>query len=389
MMAVDILPTALPLEASQHFSQAFLPYLRSVISGYTGQKHESDRAAETREALERATVANRGQLSSSFEWLRRPLAVWQDSLRAAASSASSQTDAASTGDVGRKESAGVVPKKTVLMLGSGMVAPPAVAEICSRPDVQLIVGESGAFVCCSAYGRLTSNGLISASNILPDAERLTAPYPNATPVLVDMGDLAAVERLVAEADVVIRYAVYLLPHSSADVPFSLLPVPFHPSVAELCIRNRKHLVTASYISPAMKELHDRCVLLLRPCRPTIEICSLHSAVAADVLLMNEIGLDPGIDHCSALSLIESLRAQNKEIVSFTSFCGGLPAPEDAEVPLGYKFSWSPKGVLTAASNAARFKLYGEVRIRPLNHKRVACLTGDSSVRNARSTETTC
>ena len=82
---------------------------------------------------------------------------------------------------------------------------------------------------------------------------------------------------------------------------------------------------------------------------------------ADVLLMNEIGLDPGIDHCSAMSLIDSLRAQNKEIVSFTSFCGGLPAPEDADVPLGYKFSWSPKGVLSAASNAARFKLHGEVR----------------------------
>ena len=77
--------------------------------------------------------------------------------------------------------------------------------------------------------------------------------------------------------------------------------------------------------------------------------------------MNEIGLDPGIDHCSAMSLVDSLRAQGKEVVSFTSFCGGLPAPEDADVPLGYKFSWSPKGVLTAASNSALFKLYGEVR----------------------------
>ena len=76
--------------------------------------------------------------------------------------------------------------------------------------------------------------------------------------------------------------------------------------------------------------------------------------------MNEIGLDPGIDHCSALSLIDDLRAQGKEIVSFTSFCGGLPAPEDADVPLGYKFSWSPKGVLSAALNSARFKLNGEV-----------------------------
>ena len=76
--------------------------------------------------------------------------------------------------------------------------------------------------------------------------------------------------------------------------------------------------------------------------------------------MNEIGLDPGIDHCSALSLIHDLRAQGKEIVSFTSFCGGLPAPEDADVPLGYKFSWSPRGVLGAALNGARFKLWGDV-----------------------------
>ena len=68
--------------------------------------------------------------------------------------------------------------------------------------------------------------------------------------------------------------------------------------------------------------------------------------------MNEIGLDPGIDHCSALSLIDDLRAQGKEIAPFTSFCGGLPAPEDADVPLGYKFSWSPKGVLSAALNSA-------------------------------------
>lgn len=78
--------------------------------------------------------------------------------------------------------------------------------------------------------------------------------------------------------------------------------------------------------------------------------------------MNEIGLDPGIDHCSAVSLIERLRAERKRIVSFTSFCGGLPAPEYADgVPLGYKFSWSPKGVLSAALNGAMFKVLGKVR----------------------------
>jgi alpha-aminoadipic semialdehyde synthase len=121
--------------------------------------------------------------------------------------------------------------------------------------------------------------------------------------------------------------------------FSLLPVPFHCAVAEFCIKHRKHLVTASYISPAMKALHDQ-------------------AVAADIILLNEIGLDPGIDHCSAIALLADLRAQNKRIVSFTSFCGGLPAPECADVPLGYKFSWSPRGVLNAALNGARFRLNG-------------------------------
>ena len=84
------------------------------------------------------------------------------------------------------------------------------------------------------------------------------------------------------------------------------------------------------------------------------------AEEAGVILLNEIGLDPGIDHCSAISLLSDLRAQNKRVVSFTSFCGGLPAPEHANVPLGYKFSWSPRGVLGAALNGARFKLDGKV-----------------------------
>lgn len=78
------------------------------------------------------------------------------------------------------------------------------------------------------------------------------------------------------------------------------------------------------------------------------------------MLLNEIGLDPGIDHCSALSLLGQLEKENKRVLSFTSFCGGLPAPEASDVPLGYKFSWSPRGVLDAALNGARFKLNGEV-----------------------------
>ncbi|GBE85762.1 predicted protein [Sparassis crispa] len=287
MMAVDILPTALPLEASQHFSSVLLPYLRALVrQTRPGGQKQDEREHARREALRRATVAQGGRLAGEFAWLEQPMKVW------------------SAGTAGAKPESLGQPKKKVLMLGSGMVAGPAIEEICKRPDVQLLV----------------------ASNSLVEAERQTAPYPNADPVLIDMKDTDKMRELIGKADVVI----------------SLLPVPFHPAVAELCIHQRKHLVTASYISPAMRALRER-------------------AVSADVVLLNEIGLDPGIDHCSAMSLISSLRAQKKEIVSFTSFCGGLPAPEHADnIPLGYKFSWSPKGVLTAASNDAKFKLRGKV-----------------------------
>lgn len=110
----------------------------------------------------------------------------------------------------------------------------------------------------------------------------------------------------------------------------------------------------------MKDLHERFVKFDCPtCVGNLIHLELR-AEEAGVLLLNEIGLDPGIDHCSAISLLSDLRAQNKRVVSFTSFCGGLPAPDNADVPLGYKFSWSPRGVLGAALNGARFKLDGKV-----------------------------
>ena len=108
----------------------------------------------------------------------------------------------------------------------------------------------------------------------------------------------------------------------------------------------------------MKALDQRYVsfsyLLLR------SLNSFPRAKERDVLLLNEIGLDPGIDHCSTLALLASLREAGKKVVSYSSFCGGLPAPECADVPLKYKFSWSPRGVLGAALNGAEFLLDGKV-----------------------------
>jgi alpha-aminoadipic semialdehyde synthase len=107
----------------------------------------------------------------------------------------------------------------------------------------------------------------------------------------------------------------------------------------------------------MQSLHEESVFSLTSYG--FVLISL-SALKADVLLLNEIGLDPGIDHCSAMDLCDRIRAEGREVVSFVSLCGGLPAPEDSNVPLGYKFSWSPRGVLTAALNGAKFRLGNKV-----------------------------
>ena len=126
---------------------------------------------------------------------------------------------------------------------------------------------------------------------------------------------------------------------ASDLAVSLLPFTFHPTVARLCIAHRKHMVTTSYISPAMQELHD-------------------SAQAAGVTVLNEIGVDPGIDHMSAMRIIDGAHRRGGRVVAFRSYCGGLPSPESNDNPFGYKFSWAPKGVLLAGRNNAQYLLDG-------------------------------
>ncbi|KII95578.1 hypothetical protein PLICRDRAFT_34485 [Plicaturopsis crispa FD-325 SS-3] len=293
VMSVDILPTTLPKDASEAFADGVWPYLMALIGEYRGKPPAQDSAEEKiRDALDRATVARGGKLLGKHVWLEGEVQKWKEGT-----SVDGGADAVPKTVLRER-------KKRVLMLGSGMVAGPAVDELCSRGDIELVVG----------------------SNLFAEAEALVAGHRDAKAVSVDMGPngLDRVRELISEADIVI----------------SLLPASMHAGVAEICIDKRKHMVTASYISPAMKALHSR-------------------AVASSVLILNEIGLDPGIDHCSATALLNQLRADHKRVVSFTSFCGGLPSPESLKgdgTGLGYKFSWSPRGVLGAALNGARFKL---------------------------------
>lgn len=125
------------------------------------------------------------------------------------------------------------------------------------------------------------------------------------------------------------------------VVVSLLPYTLHGTVARHCIEAGKHLVTTSYVSQEIKELDEE-------------------ARKAGIYIMMECGLDPGIDHMSAMKIIHEVQEKGGEISSFESYCGGLPAPESDDNPWGYKFSWSPKGVLLAGKNSAKYLKNGRV-----------------------------
>ena len=123
---------------------------------------------------------------------------------------------------------------------------------------------------------------------------------------------------------------------NADIIVSLLPPTLHIKVATDCVKYGKHMVTASYVSPAMAALHKK-------------------AEKANILLLNEMGLDPGIDHLSAMQMMDQIRKKGGEITSFRSYCGGLVAKKFDTNPWHYKFTWNPKNVVVAGQSTAKFK----------------------------------
>ncbi|CAM1346220.1 saccharopine dehydrogenase family protein [Tenacibaculum crassostreae] len=119
----------------------------------------------------------------------------------------------------------------------------------------------------------------------------------------------------------------------ADIVISMLPASFHIEVAKDCISYGKHMVTASYISNEMKALDEQ-------------------AKAKGLVFMNEIGLDPGIDHMSAMQIIDRIKDQGGKMLLFESFCGGLVAPESDTNLWNYKFTWNPRNVVLAGQGGA-------------------------------------
>jgi saccharopine dehydrogenase-like NADP-dependent oxidoreductase len=131
----------------------------------------------------------------------------------------------------------------------------------------------------------------------------------------------------------------------ADIVISLLPARMHHLVAETCVETGTDLVTASYLSPAIKELDG-------------------AARDKGVVLMNECGVDPGIDHMSAMQMIERIRREGGELLAFESSTGGLVAPGFENNPWQYKFTWNPRNVVLAGSEGARFLHNGKFKYIP-------------------------
>ncbi|TVQ82760.1 MAG: saccharopine dehydrogenase [Bacteroidetes bacterium] len=190
----------------------------------------------------------------------------------------------------------------VLILGAGMVVKPIVTYLLEK-NYQVTV----------------------ASRTKSKAENMIDNHPNGYPVEWTVDKQAELERMIIDHDITV----------------SLLPWVHHIMVAEKCIAHKKNMVTTSYVKPEMKALHEK-------------------ALNAGIIILNELGLDPGIDHMGAMRIIDHVHGKGGKIEEFYSICGALPAPEAADNPFKYKFSWSPKGVVMAGNNDGKYLRYGKV-----------------------------
>lgn len=162
------------------------------------------------------------------------------------------------------------------------------------------------------------------------AQKKTGGHPNATAIALDIFD--NIPRMIQI--------------EKADIVISMLPAHLHIEVAKDCITYKKHMVTASYISDAMQSLDA-------------------AAKQNGLVFMNEIGLDPGIDHMSAMKVIDEIREKGGKMLLFESFCGGLVAPESDNNLWNYKFTWAPRNVVLAGNGGvAKFLQEGTYKYIP-------------------------
>jgi saccharopine dehydrogenase-like NADP-dependent oxidoreductase len=197
--------------------------------------------------------------------------------------------------------------KNVLVLGAGMV---------SRPMIKY-------------FFKKTNFNVIMASRTVEKVEKIISGNKKGKAIKLDVKDDKLLEKLVSESDITV----------------SLLPYTYHVKVAGYCIKHKKPMVTTSYVSDAMKALDEK-------------------AKNAGILILNECGLDPGIDHMSAMRVIHKVQEKGGKVTSFKSSTGALPSHEANNNPFGYKFSWAPRGVLLASKNPSKWLECGKIKEYP-------------------------
>ncbi|NXY41497.1 AASS protein, partial [Ceuthmochares aereus] len=278
MCSIDNLPAQLPIEATEYFGDMLFPYIEEMLLSEGSEPLESQNYSSV---VRDAVIASNGSLTAKYEYIQK--------LRESRE---------------RTQSLNMGNKKRVLLLGSGYVSGPVLEYLSRDPNVDITV----------------------ASVMKEQLEQLAKKYRNVTSVHMDVvKHEEKLSSLVKKHDLVI----------------SLLPYSAHPLVAKKCIDNKVNLVTASYLTPAMKELQE-------------------SVEAAGITVISEMGLDPGLDHMLAMECIDKAKEVGATVVSYISFCGGLPAPEHSDNPLRYKFSWSPQGVLLNTVQPATYLKSGEI-----------------------------
>ncbi|NXD11289.1 AASS protein, partial [Nothocercus nigrocapillus] len=278
MCSIDNLPAQLPIEATEYFGDMLFPYIEEMLLSEGSEPLENQSYSSV---VRDAVIASNGSLTAKYEYIQK--------LRETREYA---------------QLLNMDNRKKVLLLGSGYVSGPVLEYLTRDSNIDITV----------------------ASVMKDQLEELTKKYSNITPVHMDVIQCEeSLSCLVKKHDLVI----------------SLLPYSVHPLVAKKCIKNKVNLVTASYLTPAMKELQA-------------------SVEDAGITVISEMGLDPGLDHMLAMECIDKAKEVGATIVSYTSFCGGLPAPEYSDNPLRYKFSWSPQGVLLNTVQSATYLKNGEI-----------------------------
>jgi len=273
--SIDNMPTQLPREATDFFGDLLYPHVENILKSNATKPFDERQQEKLGSIVAGSVITTNGKLAPNFEYIAK--------LR-------EKNAVKITGDFSSDRKA--------LVLGAGYV---------SAPVIEYLTRDKGL-------------GITVAAALKSEADKIALAHERTEPVLLDVN-----ERPDLLDDLI----------QSHDIVVSLLPWTLHPTIAERAIANKTNMVTASYLSPGMQNLHQ-------------------SAVDSGVTVVNECGVDPGIDHFLAMECFDDVHQGGGKIESFVSYCGGLPAPECSDNPLGYKFSWSPRGALLNMLSSAKY-----------------------------------